>query len=435
MEFDQIKNTLQDLLSLADQKLLLAHSGGVDSSVLAELLLVNKIPFAVAHCNFQLRAEASDADEQFVVGWCTSHDIPFFTKHFDTINIKKQSKQSTQLAARSLRYQWFEELREVHDFELLLTAHHLNDQFETFLMHTTRGTGISGLLGIPNTDWIQRPLKNITKKEILAYAKAKQIRWREDDSNATDDYLRNEFRHHLVEPWLDKHPESLANFKTTLNHLKAADLFIQSQLKSVKEKLFQNQPHGIEIDISALEELPQKEFCLHHWLAPLGFSAKEVIKLLSAQKGKALFSSTHRLIREQKSLILAPLNSASNVTVALDLNRKGDALPVALHWEIISSVPNTSWQAQQAALDKKKLKTPLLLRKYEKGDYFYPAGMKGKKLLSKFFKDEKYTTQEKESQWLLCSENAIVWVIGKRCDQRFVADKMSEEILLMQLDE
>ena len=216
MDYNAIKNTLQDLSSLGHQKVLLAHSGGVDSCVLAELLLRENVSFVVAHCNFQLRAEASDADEQFVIKWCQSNEIPYYTKRFDTLVFKEIHKQSTQLAARNLRYQWFEVLRSTHGFTRLLTAHHLNDQFETFLMRTTRGTGINGLLGIPDTDWIQRPLKEIPKSELLAYAKANQINWREDQSNQSDDYLRNEFRHHLVEPWLKAHPDALKNFKKTL---------------------------------------------------------------------------------------------------------------------------------------------------------------------------------------------------------------------------
>ena len=435
MKFDEIKNTRQDLSGLADQKLLLAHSGGVDSSVLAQLLLEECISFAVAHCNFQLRAGASDADEEFVKDWCKSHDIPFLIKRFDTTTFKKQHKQSTQLAARNLRYQWFKELREKHGFTLLITAHHLNDQFETFLMHTTRGTGISGLLGIPNTDWIKRPLKKTSKLEILDYAKENQIKWREDLSNATDDYLRNEFRHHLVEPWLEKHPNILNNFKTTLQHLTAADLFIKAQLKSIKKELFQKQSYGIEIQVDALEQLSQKEFCIHHLFAPLGFSAIEVIKLLQAQKGKALFTSYYRLIREQKTLVLSPFDKMKKESIVLNLNSVPELLPITLHWKTLLSVKKKSLQSNQAALDKKKLKLPLYIRKYEKGDYFYPTGFNGKKMLSKFFKNERFTTQERESQWLLCSDNTIVWVIGKRCDKRFIANEMSEEILLMQLEE
>lgn len=435
MEFKEIENTLQDLSSLASEKLLLAHSGGVDSCVMAQILLEEKIPFSVAHCNFQLRDSASIADEEFVRTWCKQYKIPFFIKRFDTLSFKKEHKQSIQLAARTLRYQWFEELRNTHGFSVLLTAHHLNDQFETFFMHATRGTGISGLLGIQERDWIQRPLKNTPKAEILAYAQEHKIKWREDASNATDDYLRNEVRHQLLEPWLELHPESLTNFKTTLQHLTAANSFIQSQLDSLKKQFFVEQDSGLEIEVALLNQLPQKHFCIHHWFAPLGFSADEVSKLLQASKGKVLYSSTHRLIRERERLVLTTLKEMNTQRFVLDLSSKENKLPISLIWENVNPTSKMNWKSHQAALDKSLLKKPLCLRKYKKGDYFYPSGMNGKKLLSKFFKDEKYTILQKESQWLLCSAEAIVWVVGKRCDERFTAKASASEILLMQLEQ
>ena len=435
MNTEGIENTRKELSSLASEKLLLAHSGGVDSSVLAQLLLEQNLSFSVAHCNFQLRGSASDADEAFVQDWCKVHNIPFFVKHFDTQTFKKEQKQSTQLAARTLRYQWFETLRTAHGFSTLLTAHHLNDQLETFLMYATRGTGIAGLLGISERDWIQRPLSGVTKSAILAYAEKHAIAWREDASNATNAYLRNEIRHQLVNPWVESHPESLSNFKTTLTHLSEAHAFIQSQLEQLKKQIFTSKDQGIELQLTAFEQLPQKHFCAHHWFSPYGFSAAEVLKLCSASKGKALFSSTHRLIREREVLLLTTLNETSNATVALDLNSPKTPLPISLVWETLISPPKRDWKNHQAALDKALLKKPLYLRKYQKADYFYPSGMKGKKLLSKFFKDEKYTTLQKESQWLLCSGEDIVWVVGKRCDQRFVGTTSSAEILLMQLEQ
>ena len=435
MNFEEIKKTLQDLSSFSNIKLLLAHSGGVDSSVLAELLLSKNIEFSVAHCNFKLRGEKSDADEQFVMDWCNSQNIPFFSKCFDIEIFKKENKQSTQLAARNLRYQWFGELRKTHRFTFLLTAHNLNDQFETFLMHATRGTGISGLLGIKDTEWVKRPLKDTSKGEIIAYAQSNRIKWREDDSNATDIYMRNKFRHHLVEPWLEKHPNTLTNFKITLNQLIEADLFIQNQLESLKKHLFKKKENITEIDLNALELIPQKEFCIHHWFAPLGFSSKEVIKLFKAQKGKALYSSSHRLIKENKTLVLSPCRRSEKEYFTLYLNDTGKDLPIKLNWNTIFSHSNNQWKPHQAALDKKSIKLPLYIRKYQKGDYFYPVRMKGKKLLSKFFKDEKYTTLEKESQWILCSGKDIIWIIGKRCDKRFTATETCNEILLIQLEE
>ena len=433
MDIITIDHVLQSLTEFRGKKLLLAHSGGIDSSVLAQLLKVKNIPFSVAHCNFQLRGRESELDQAWVEQWCDAHQIPFFCKRFDLNITKKKLKQGTQEAARTERYSWFDELRTSYHFDFLLTAHHLNDQFETFLMYATRGSGLNGLLGIQQRDWIRRPLQNLEKKEIIAYAKAQKIKWREDASNATTDYLRNEFRHTLVGPWLEKHPNTLSKFKTTLIHLRETNAFVESQLSNLKKRLFKEVSGHIEINIKDVQKLPQLSFCVHHWFSPLGFDAKEVVKLINAPKGKQIRSSTHRLIRERGIIVLAALKVATSKKYLFNLDTEIDNLPISLAMSRVSMPVSPNWQAHQAALDYSKLKMPLSLRKYQKGDYFYPSGMKGKKLLSKYFKDEKYTLLEKEEQWLLCSMNQIVWVVGKRCDARFTADQKTSELLVIEL--
>jgi tRNA(Ile)-lysidine synthase len=217
--------------------------------------------------------------------------------------------------------------------------------------------------------------------------------------------------------------------------LNAANSFIKTQLDFLKKQIFIEQDYGLEIDIVLLNQLPQKHFCIHHWFAPLGFSADEVLKLIQASKGKVLYSSTHRMIRERERLVLTPLKAINTHRFVLDLSSKEIKLPISLVWETVNPTPKMNWKSHQAALDKSLLKKPLCLRKYEKGDYFYPSGMNGKKLLRKFFKDEKFTTLQKESQWLLCSGEDIVWLVGKRCDNRFTAKVSTGEILLIQLEQ
>lgn len=430
--FDKVLSALSELKS---EKILLAHSGGIDSSVLAQLLWANKITFSVAHCNFQLRGSESEADQAWVEDWCKIHQVPFFCKRLDLKALKKENKQGTQEAARKARYDWFEELRILHHFDVLLTAHHLNDQFETFLMYATRGTGLRGLLGIQQRDWIQRPLQFIEKKEIKAYAEIHNIKWREDTSNTTTDYLRNEFRHLLIAPWLQKHPETLTQFKTTLKHLRETNAFINIHLNRLKKELFQEVSEGVEISITAYRALPELSFCTHYWFSPLGFEAKEVLKLIDASKGKQIISESHRLIRERDKLILIALKQSHSAPCFFDLETNISDLPFPLKWNKITLPVLQQWREDQAALDFTKLKMPLCLRKYQKGDYFYPSGMKGKKLLSKYFKDEHYTVLEKEAQWLLCSHDQIVWVVGKRCDARFAANEKTKEILLIETAE
>ena len=428
---DPIRKTL---MGLAQEKLLLAHSGGIDSSVLAHLLLTEKIPFSVAHCNFQLREKESDEDAFFVKNWCEVNQIRHHAKRFDTLQYKIEHKLGTQEAARTLRYQWFESLREIHDYTAVLTAHHLNDQLESFLMYSTRGTGLNGLLGIPESDWVRRPLLSVTKEEIRAYAKDHQILWREDSSNDTEDYLRNQFLHSVVASIVSIQPKALLNFKTTLNHLTAANDFIQAQLRELKSKIFFKNSDSTTILLSTLDALHQKEFCIHHWFSPLGFASSEVLKLLQAPKGKALYSATHRLMRERDSFVLSLVAEDEISEFHFEIETPKTQLPISLKWEVQVNEGKIYKNTFLAALDKKKLKKTLLLRKYQKGDYFYPTGMQGKKLLSKFFKDEKYSTLQKEAQWILCSGDQIVWVVGKRCDNRFAANETTEEILLMKCE-
>ena len=428
---DPIRKTL---MGLAQEKLLLAHSGGIDSSVLAHLLLTEKIPFSVAHCNFQLREKESDEDAFFVKNWCEVNQIRHHAKRFDTLQYKIEHKLGTQEAARTLRYQWFESLREIHDYTAVLTAHHLNDQLESFLMYSTRGTGLNGLLGIPESDWVRRPLLSVTKEEIRAYAKDHQILWREDSSNDTEDYLRNQFRHSVVASIVSIQPKALLNFKTTLNHLTAANDFIQAQLRELKSKIFFKNSDSTTILLSTLDALHQKEFCIHHWFSPLGFASSEVLKLLQAPKGKALYSATHRLMRERDSFVLSLVAEDEISEFHFEIETPKTQLPISLKWEVQVNEGKIYKNTFFVALDKKKLKKTLLLRKYQKGDYFYPTGMQGKKLLSKFFKDEKYSTLQKEAQWILCSGDQIVWVVGKRCDNRFAANETTEEILLMKCE-
>ena len=419
---------------LKDKQLLLAHSGGLDSSVLAFILLREKIQFSVAHCNFQLRGKESDEDLNFVKKWCDYNEVTLYAKVFEAKIYKEQHKLSTQEAARELRYDWFYSLMNQHGMDGIVTGHHLNDQLETFLINATRGTGVSGLLGILSKNKLYRPLRMLSRKQILSIAQKNKIHWREDASNAELEYLRNQIRHQVITPLEKIKPNALSNFKTTLNHLSETDAFLQEHLDLLKSSVFEEQHDRILIDISSLKNQNHLKFCLYHWFSPYGFEAKEVLKLLDASIGKRIESSTHRLIFDRTKLILTHLGTKQIEEVWIDLSQKEAKLPLELSWETNPLEIKSKWNSNEAFLDKDGLKNPLQLRKYQKGDYFYPTGMKGKKLLSKFFKDEKYSLIEKEQQWLLCSGDAIVWVIGKRCDRRFTVRSQTKNKLLMRLE-
>jgi len=417
--------------NLKSEKLLLAHSGGIDSMVLGQLLLEAKIDFAVTHCNFQLRGSASDKDAVFVKKWCQSHSITFFSVRLATQQYGLAHKKNTQLAARELRYNWFFSLLENYGFDRLLTAHHLNDQWETFLINTVRGTGLFGLSGIGETKQILRPLLPFSRAAIQSYAEANALLWREDASNQSDTYVRNALRHHVIPALEQIVPNSLQNFQTTLKHLQDAEEFVRYALDEKRNEVFEEKLDQIHISLQKLSNIAPLSFCLHHWFTPYGFSAVEVHKLMQAQPGKALLSSSHRLIRDREQLLLVKIAIREEESYSFTLTTPSTELPVNWEWKLLSGEDFRLWETTEAALNAALLKFPLTVRKYQKGDYFYPTGMRGKKLLSKFFKDEKYTSLEKEQQWLLCSEDQVVWVVGKRCDRRFSAQADTINLLLI----
>jgi len=411
------------------QKLLLAFSGGLDSRVLLHLLSQCKLDFGVAHCNFGLRAEESDADAKFVEEICTKNRIPFEIKKFKTKAHSQKHKISTQMAARELRYSWFEEILEKQNYDKIVTAHHLDDQLETFMINTARGSGLSGLIGIPEKNsTVVRPMLPFTRKEILEYAQAENLEWREDTSNASDIYLRNALRNQVVPKWKTFEPNLMSNFGDTLSYIKQSQQALDVVLNQWKGQHFIHKGAHIHIDLKALKKLTPQEYYLHALFFSYGFHLNDLKYLSKAQSGKHLQSSSYRLLVNRGEWILAEHNFSSISEVPWDLTKPLDH-PIKL--EVSSLFINNN---SCVALDQSLLILPLKLRKFEEGDYFYPTGMQGKKKLSKYFKDEKYSQIDKENQWLLCSENSIVWVIGKRADRRYTSKPTDNNCLIIKAE-
>ncbi len=415
--FEIVQNQLKKALKAENKPyLLLACSGGIDSMVLLHLLAKSDYSFGVAHCNFQLRKKESDADATFIAQFCAQQQLPYFEKSFSTKQYAASNGISTQMAARELRYTWFASLKETTGFTHLLTAHHLDDQIETFLINLGRGSGIKGLSGIPDQH-ILRPLLGVTKAAILAYAKEYNLSWREDASNATEDYLRNKLRHQLVPKWKSIQPEIAQQLEKSMQQLRWAEVALAQQCTEFKAAHFISQDNAIAISIAALRSLIPLEYYLHALFSPYGFNHfKDLEALLAAQSGKQLWSSSHRLLKNRDQILLSPL--AENTANSEVEWTPSAALLHPIHLKITDAMVDNQ---KTARLIREKLKYPLILRKFKEGDYFYPVGMKGKKKLSKFFKDQKYSLLEKEQQWLLLSEGEIVWVIGQRIDARFAA--------------
>ncbi len=410
---------------IKERKLLIACSGGADSMVLAHLAKESGYSFALAHCNYKLRGSASDLDEALVEKWSLENDRQLFSKTFDL----KKEEGSIQLKARNLRYAWFQELITKEGFDYVLTAHHADDDLETFLINLFRGTGLDGLTGIPSLNGnIVRPLLPFAKEDILNYAASAGISWREDNSNTELKYLRNRIRHEIVPKLEGINPSFLSNFQRTQEYLRYSSQLLNDFGAELTSRLLLPSQEGYRISIAALKKLQPlpgylfllfKSFGIKQW--------KDLVDLLEAQSGKEIRSKSHRIIKNREYLILTPLTQPFSDEYELqDIDGEWDT-PLHLKiekvdvWDINSS--------NIVYVDKEKLNYPLKLRKWKIGDYFYPLGMNGKKKLSKFFKDGKYSTLQKEEQWLLCSNTDIVWVLGKRMDARFKVDQQTKEIL------
>lgn len=433
---------------LKDKKILIAVSGGLDSMTLAYLMHQLHYKIAIAHCNFKLRGEESDKDEEFVLSFGKKNKIPDYVQHFDTEKYADKHKISIQMAARKLRYDWFYKLINQENFDYLLTAHHLDDMLETFLINLSRGTGLDGLVGIPQiNEKIVRPLLIFNREEISSFAQKEGIEWREDQSNLTVKYHRNKLRHEVIPILKELNPSLLSSFQNTLNHLKNSQEILLCHINDIKDQVIvieATPDHQIllKIAVEKLNRLPHPKNYLFEILKNYGFTEwDDVSNLVNAQTGKYVLSKTHRLIKDRGFLLLT-LKPTSNIT-AIENNQfeilnttKSISSPINLKFQSVNpaNINLKSTSENSILLDKDLLKFPLILRKWKKGEYFYPFGMVGSKKLSKFFKDEKYSLPQKENTWVLYSENQVVWVVGKRSDNRFRVSSQTNNILKITLN-
>ena len=431
------KNHIKTKFSfLETSRVLVAISGGMDSVVLANLCHQLKFNFALAHCNFNLRGSESDTDEEFVLQLAEALDMEVFVENFDTTAYAEEHKLSIQMAARELRYDWFQELSEQLNFDYIVTAHHADDNLETFLINLTRGTGLDGLTGIPEINGnIVRPLLPFSRQTLEAYAAENELKWRNDSSNASTKYLRNKLRHDVIPVLKDINKNLLQNFQTTLDNLNdTADIVEESLNAVLKRAIISIDNSEIRFKVAEFKKLNNPKAYLHEFLKDYGFSEwNDVLNLLDAQSGKQVFSSSYRLLKDRDILILTELTSEdNNQFISISKKDAKMALPIGvLCIEEVSKIENT--HSNIIYVDKSKLKFPLSVRKWQEGDYFFPLGMKGKKKLSKYFKDEKLSLIDKENSWLLCSEDSILWVIGKRADDRFKVTENTKQILKFEI--
>ena len=422
-------NINQNLPFLKEAKILLATSGGIDSMVLLNLCHQLKLDIRVAHCNFQLRGDESDADEIFVKQQCEKLDVLLFITHFDTKKFAENQKLSIHVVARNLRYEWFNTLLINNNYDYILTAHHLDDSLETFLINFTRGSGLDGLNGIPQQKGnVIRPLLPFSRNEIKAFAKENNIQWREDSSNASDKYLRNKIRHDVIPVLKELNPSLLNSFENTISNLKQSQSLVNDASQIVYKQVV-SEEDTIKIDISKLTAFQNYKAYLYQWLSEYGFTAwDDIYALVGAQSGKQVFSETHILLKDRNHLILFPKqNDSESIYFWVENDQKEVKFPLKMAF---CNVDDISVEATNTIfVDEEKLQFPLEIRKWQEGDLFFPFGMNGSKKLSKYFKDEKFSLIDKSNSWLLCSENQIVWVIGKRQDERFKVTETTTKIL------
>jgi tRNA(Ile)-lysidine synthase len=422
----------RDLSSIATGKTLVAVSGGVDSTVLAHLMHRAGYDFGIAHVNFGLREDAKD-DARWVAQLAEQLDVPFYAQSFSTREVAQKEKISIQLAARKLRYRWFADLANKEGYQQIATAHHADDQVETVLRHFVKGTGIAGMRGIlPQQKNITRPLLFVTKQEVLDYALAHAITWREDHSNKEVKYDRNWIRHQIIPPIKKLNPRISITTKTTVAKLRHVEEIYQEHVAKWKQRVWSVGASCIHIDINALREKPWAPMVIFEWLKPIGFAFTDIQGWWKKQPqpGKRLHSSTHWLLSDRGCWLLGEHKMESSINFLMLPTTSWIQTPhYTLHCSSRSMQEehfNTS--SSIASLDLAKLTFPLTLRGWKPGDCFQPLGMQHKKKVSDFLTEQKLSLHEKESVHVVTSHGEIVWVVGMRIDERYKLNPTVQEV-------
>ncbi|PKF74756.1 tRNA lysidine(34) synthetase TilS [Chryseobacterium sp. PMSZPI] len=431
-------NQLENLIHQPEKHTyLLAVSGGADSMVLASLFhdlsiqtSEKQYEFQIAHINYKLRGEDSNLDQKVVQDFCEKNHIKF---HLYEVSEKdKKPENSIQLWARELRYRFFKEIQEKENLDFLVTAHHLNDQLETFIINLSKAAGINGLSGIPaNDNHILRPLLNVSKKEIYQFAEDHHIEFREDLSNKKSDYLRNKIRNEIVPKLLETNEHFLENFKKSSSYLNQTKDFVQKQIQKIENTLtLFNQDYKI----LSKEKLDQESnFVKFEILKKYGFNQEEEIpKIFKAENNSSFFSKEYQLVVNRDELLLIDRNKSQNIKNEIPLIDSFDFSETQINISLnltIGSIDeiNTTFEWD---FDAEKLHFPLRLRKHQEGDEFYPAGFSGKKKVSKFFRDEKLSILAKQKIWILTDrDNSVLGIIPFRQDRRYTKDEKTKNVL------
>jgi tRNA(Ile)-lysidine synthase len=425
----------QNQLIIPTDKLLLAVSGGIDSMVLLHLCLQAGYHICVAHVNFKLRGAAADADETLVINTCKSYQITCYSTNVDTQTYANTHKLSIQMAARELRYNYFNLLIKQHHFTKLVTAHHANDHIETFFINLLRSSGIQGLTGIPlQNSHIIRPLLFATKNQIENYAQSHQIKFNTDSSNLKDDYLRNQLRHHVI-PALNKaNTNANTQILNSIQHLNDDVNLLQELHQKTFETLITSHPQGISINKDKLLSYNNAVHLLFWYLKKYDFNNAQVLDILSTEhSGRIFYSSTHQIIQNRATLILSPISDAEQTSVIIieNANQKIET-PIFLKMQL-AEINGTNYKnapIHEIFVDAAKIQFPLTLRKWQTGDKMQPLGMQHQKNISDILIDNKVDHLTKANTYVLCNaNNEIIWLIGQRVSNTFKITDSTKELL------
>ena len=420
------------------QKILLAVSGGIDSMVLLHLFEKSGYEYGIVHCNFNLRGDESNGDEHFVRQQVLIHGIPAFFQSFETEEYAQLNGISIEMAARELRYGYFEKIRSENNYDYIATAHHLDDLIETFFLNLSRKTGIKGLTGIKEKSGkIIRPLLFAGRKEIEDFARENFISFREDSSNSEVIFQRNFLRNKILPLFHEMNPSFSKNILASIAYLKETEIVYSGFIQNEKEKILHEKEQNAVIDIEQLLNTQFPKILLFEILSGFGFKAaviNEVWEGLNSDSGKQFFSKSHRIVKDRGQLFITSNENEEDRIYYIESDDIELFSPMNLILEKHNAQNFTiSAKSNVACLDYDELEFPLLIRKWRQGDYFQPLGMANYKKVSDFFIDEKIPLHEKENIWFLCNGKKIVWIIGHRIDNRFKITPKTKTVLTIEI--
>jgi tRNA(Ile)-lysidine synthase len=438
----QFRAFINEKLTLSDQsKIILTVSGGADSVVMLKLFSELDYNLIIAHCNFHLRSSESDDDEKFTESLAKYYGIPYFKKDFDTVEYAQLNKVSIEMAARDLRYIWFEQLRQELDFDFIATAHHLDDVIETFFINLSRGSGIKGLSGIKIINGpIIRPMLFTNRDSISEFCKKEKLLFREDSSNQDINIIRNNIRHQILPLFKQLNESAIENILKSIENLNDSEKLANNEINRAKASIVSTYKQIIRIDIEKLKKYTPVHAYLFEILNDYGFNNHQINnieKISEESSGKLFYSKLHRLVKDRKELLISPVDYNEEFNLKIEENEKYKELPEGKKIFIKKILRTSDFiipnELASIAIDSDKIEFPLIVRKWEQGDYFYPLGMNKKKKLSDYFIDNKYSIIDKQNALLLISKMQIVWIIGNRIDNRFKIGEKTKNILLLSI--